>query len=451
MKQLLMLSVLLLFSFGSCSYQADITGKWYGSIDVGGFNMRIVFDIKQSGYEYSATMQSPDQTKEEIPVTAVTCKNNAINIRIDNIDFLYKGTVGKDGIIRGSFTQMGQTHKLDLSHTEIASIVRSQEPLPPFPYKAENVTFENREAGIRLAGTLTLPESPDNVTAVVLISGSGPQNRNEEIVGHKLFLVLADYLTRQGIAVLRFDDRGVEESQGDYSKATLADFATDVLAAVDYLKARKEINRDKIGLIGHSEGGCIAFMLASQKIPAFIVTLAGVGVTGTELLAMQRKALFQASSIPDEYIDQFNAYMAEAQQVAIEAKSAYELREGITKIFTGTLMEKQIEPAIQQLSSPEIVSFLQYDPAEYFKNIQCPVFALNGMRDLQVPSGENLSTILNEITANGNKNVRTKPYFNLNHLFQTAATGLPDEYGAIEETFNKEALNDISEWIKERE
>jgi pimeloyl-ACP methyl ester carboxylesterase len=450
MKQFLILSMLVLFSVPSCSYQADITGKWYGSIDMGGFNMRIVFDIKQSGYEYSATMQSPDQTKEEIPVTAVTCKNNAISIRIDNIDFLYKGTVGKDGIIRGSFTQMGQTHKLDLSHMEITSIVRSQEPLPPFPYKAENITFENSEAGIRLAGTLTLPESPGNVTAVVLISGSGPQNRNEEMIGHKPFLVLADYLTRQGIAVLRFDDRGVEESEGDYNKATLSDFVTDVMAAVDYLKTRKEINKDKIGLIGHSEGGCIAFMLASQQVPAFVVTLAGVGVTGPELLAMQRKALFRASNIPDEYIDTYNEYMTEAQQVAIQAKSAYELREGITKVFTGTPVEKQIEPAIQQLSSPEMVSFLQYDPAEYFKNIQCPIFALNGMRDLQVPSGENLSAILNEITANGNKNVQTKPYFNLNHLFQTAMTGLPDEYGAIEETFNEEALHDLSEWIKER-
>ncbi|MDR3140581.1 MAG: alpha/beta fold hydrolase [Tannerellaceae bacterium] len=450
MKQLLILSVLVLLSVSSCSYSSDITGKWYGSIDMGGFNMRIIFDIKQSGYEYSATMQSPDQTKEEIPVTAVTCEKNKLTIRIDNIDFLYKGKVGKDGIIRGSFTQMGQTRELDLSHTEIASATHAQEPVPPFPYQAEDVTFENDEAGIRLAGTLTLPESADNVTAVVLISGSGPQNRNEEIVGHKPFLVLADYLTRQGIAVLRFDDRGVEKSQGDYGKATLADFATDVMAAVAWLKTRKEINRDKIGLIGHSEGGCIAFMLASQKIPAFIITLAGVGVTGPELLAMQRKAIFQASAIPDAYIDQFNAYMAEAQQVAVEAKSDYELREGITKIFTGAPVENQIEQAIQQLSSPEIVAFLQYDPKEYFKNIQCPVFALNGMRDLQVPSGENLSAILNGITANGNKNVRTKPYFHLNHLFQTAMTGLPDEYGAIEETFNEEALHDLSEWIKER-
>ncbi|MDR1201175.1 MAG: alpha/beta hydrolase [Tannerellaceae bacterium] len=450
MKQLLILSVLVLFSVFSCSYPSDITGKWYGSIDMGGFNMRIVFDIKQSGYEYTAIMQSPDQTEEEIPVTAVTCEKNKLIIRIDNIDFLYKGTIGKDGIIKGSFTQMGQTQKLDLSHTEIASVTHSQEPIPPFPYKVENVTFENKEAGIRLTGTLTLPKSSDNVTTVVLISGSGPQNRDEEIMGHKPFLVLADYLTRQGIAVLRFDDRGVGESQGNYSEATLADFAADVKAAVDYLKTRKEINKDKIGLIGHSEGGCIAFMLASQNVPAFIITLAGVGVTGPELLAMQRKALFQATAIPDEYINQFNDYMAEAQQIAVKAKSVYELREGITKIFTGTPVEKQIEPAIQQLSSPEIVSFLQYDPKEYFKNIQCPVFALNGMRDLQVPSAENLSAILNDVTANGNKNVRTKPYFNLNHLFQTARTGLPSEYGAIEETFNEEALNDLSEWIKER-
>ncbi|MDR1403146.1 MAG: alpha/beta hydrolase [Tannerellaceae bacterium] len=450
MKQLLILSILLLFSVCSCSPPSDFTGKWYGSIDMGGFNMRIIFDIKQSADAYTATMQSPDQTKEEIPVTVVTCKNNTIDIRIDNIDFQYKGTRGKDGIIKGSFTQMGQTGKLDLSHTEIAPVTRAQEPLPPFPYKAEDVTFDNKEAAIRLSGTLTLPEAPGKYTAVVLISGSGPQNRDEEILNHKPFLVLADHLTRQGIAVLRFDDRGVDESQGDYAKATLADFATDVKAALDYLKTRKEINKDKTGLIGHSEGGGVAFMLASEKIPAFIVTLAGVGVTGVELLAMQRKAIFRASGIPDAYIDTFNAYMAEAQQVAVRAKNAGELREGITKIFTGAPVERQIEQAIQQLSSPEIISFLKYDPQEYFKNVKCPVLALNGMHDLQVPAAENLSAILNSITANGNTNVQTKPYFNLNHLFQTAATGLPSEYGAIEETFNPEALTDISQWIKER-
>lgn len=449
MKQLFTLSIILLFSISSCSSQSDITGQWYGSVDIGGFNMRINFDIQQSGDGYTATMVSPDQSNEVIPVTSVTFKGSKLNIRIDNIDFTYTGTLQKDGIIKGSFEQMQQTNELNLSRTEIKSAQHSQEPAPPYPYKSENVTFTNEEAGIRLTGTLTIPRSFDNFTAVVLVSGSGPQNRDEEIMGHKPFLVLADHLTRQGFAVLRYDDRGVGESEGDYSQATLEDFASDAKAAIEFLKTRKEINKGNIGIIGHSEGGAIAFMLAAQNEPAFIITLAGAGLPGPELLALQRKAIFQASGIPDDYINTFNQYLAEAQQIAINAKSIYELREGITKIFTGTPVEKQIEPAIQQFSSPEIISFLKYAPKEYFKKITCPVLALNGMKDLQVVCAENLSAIKSGIEANGNKYVTTKAYFNLNHLFQTANTGLPGEYAQIDETFNIEVMDDITEWLKE--
>ncbi len=452
MKTLYTLIVFLFCFITSCSSQStDITGKWYGKADVGGFNMRIVFDITDSEDGYTATMLSPDQSDQEIPATTVIYEEDRLKITIQNIGFVYEGTVTKEGTIEGGFTQSGQQFGLNMSRKEIVSNnQRPQEPVPPFPYQVKEVTFFNEDAGIHLAGTLTIPRSFDNFTAVVLVSGSGPQNRDEELLGHKPFWVLADYLTRQGIAVLRFDDRGVGESEGIYEEANLSDFASDAKAAIDFLKTEAKINKDKIGVIGHSEGGAIAFMLAAQKVPAFIVTLAAPGVNGPDLLRMQRKGLFQASGIPDEYIDQFNDYMTKAQEIAVNAKDKQELRDGINTLFTGTPIEKQIEPAIQQLSSPEIVSFLKYDPKDYYKDIKCPVFALNGMRDMQVPSGENLSAILENIKANGNKEITTKPYFNLNHLFQTASTGLPNEYGMIEETFNTEAMDDIAKWILER-
>lgn len=444
-----LLAVLLCFAT-SCSSLSDITGKWYGTADVGSFKMRIMFDIQKEGDAYSGTMLSLDQTSEVKKVSSIKYENDELIIEIQDISFIYNGKLNKPGTIDGSFTQNGQSFKLDLSREEIKREERFQEPAKPYPYKEEEITFTNPEAGIILAGTLTMPRASGPFTAVVLVSGSGPQNRDEELMGHKPFLVLADYLTRQGIAVLRYDDRGTGKSEGRYNKAGLDDFAMDAEAAIAYLKGRDEINKDKIGIIGHSEGGCVAFMLAARQIPAFVVTLAAPGVDGQRLLHTQREELFKASGIPDVYVAQFNDYMKKAQAFAIEAKSRFELEKNITELFTGTPMEKQIAPAITQLSSPEIVSFLKYDPKPYFKAIRCPVLALNGMKDLQVPCGENLSAISEGISANGNKDVTTKPYFNLNHLFQTAGSGLPAEYGSIGETFNEEALKDIADWLLKR-
>lgn len=442
---------LFLFCFTTfCFSQSDITGKWYGSADIGGVKLRLVFTLEQSGEGYSGTMLSPDQSSQEIPLSSVSYQEKELVIGITPIAFSYTGKLTESGKIEGSFTQSGQNFKLDLSREEVKGAERPQEPQPPYPYHSEDVIFSNDEANIKLAGTLTLPQTSGSFTAVVLVSGSGAQNRNEEILGHKPFLVLADYLTRQGIAVLRYDDRGVGESEGNYMLATLSDFATDAQAAINYLKSRKEINTKKIGIIGHSEGGGIAHMLAARQIPSFIITLAAPGVNGQELLNMQRKAIFTASGIPEVYINQYNDYMGQAQQLALKATDKEELRKSITQLFAGTPMENQTRAAVEQLSSPEIVSFLRYDPLAYFKNIKCPVLALNGMKDLQVPYKENLSAIQKNILANRNIHVITKAYPNLNHLFQTANTGLPNEYGTIEETLNEEVLKDIADWLLKR-
>ena len=409
--------------------------------------MRIAFDIQKSEEGYSANMQSLDQSAEMAPATLVKLENDELLIEISNIGFVYKGKVIESKGIEGTFTQAGQTFKLDLSQNEIIERDRPQEPKPPYPYKVEEITFSNKSADIKLAGTLTLPESLGTCASVILISGSGPQNRDEELMGHKPFFVLANYLTRQGMAVLRYDDRGVGMSEGDYRHASLEDFASDAEAGIAYLKTRKEIDTDKIGVIGHSEGGCIAFILAAKQSPAFVITLAAPGVDGQRLLHTQREELFKVSGVAPESIVQINDYMRQAQNIAIKATSRFELEKNITDLFTGTFMENQISPIIEQLSSSEIVNILKYDPKVCFKEIHCPVLALNGTKDLQIPCNENLSAILEGITANGNKKVTIKAYDNLNHLFQTAETGLPSEYGAISETFNDGVLKDIANWL----
>ena len=444
---LLLASLLCITPF--CLSQPNATGKWYGMADVGGFKLRIVFDIQKSEQGYSANMQSLDQSAETIPATLVKLEDDKLLIEISNVGFSYKGILNKSAVIEGAFTQAGQTFKLNLSQNEITANERPQEPKPPYPYKVEEVVFTNESANIRLSGTLTFPEVSGSYTSVILVSGSGPQNRDEELMGHKPFLVLADYLTRQGIAVLRYDDRGVGMSEGDYSRAGIDDFVSDAEAGIAYLKTRKDINKDKIGIIGHSEGGSIAFALAAKQIPSFIVTLASPGVDGQRLLHTQREELFKAAGVASENIAQINDYMRQAQNIAIKVTSRFDLEKSIADLFMGTPMENQIAPIIEQLSSPEIVSILKYDPKAYFKKIHCPVLALNGMKDLQVPYNENLSAILEGITANGNKKVAIKSYDSLNHLFQTSETGLPSEYGAISETFNDDVLRDIANWLSE--
>src|SRR5690606_29142835 len=257
MKKLFTLIILMATTFAIAQ---DITGTWNGKLEFQGVQLRMVVNISQNeAGEYNGTMDSPDQGAKGIPLSNITFSNNSLAFSVPAAGVQYKRDL-KDGIITGTFSQAGTSLPLNLSKG--LGVNRPQEPKAPFPYYSEDITFKNEKEGITLAGTLTLPEKTGNYPAVILISGSGPSNRNEEIADHKPFLLLADHLTKNGIAVLRFDDRGVGESGGDFQKATSADFATDVEAAFKYLKTRPEINKKKIGLLGHSEGGMIAPMVA---------------------------------------------------------------------------------------------------------------------------------------------------------------------------------------------
>jgi dienelactone hydrolase len=319
----------------------------------------------------------------------------------------------------------------------------------------------NERDGINLAGTLTLPEKGTKFPAVVMVTGSGAQNRDEEIMGHKPFFVIADYLTRNGIAVLRCDDRGTAASQGTHATATNEDFATDTEAMVNYLRSRKEINAKKIGIIGHSAGGIIAFIVA-KKDPsiAFVVSLAGAGVRGDSLMLKQVELISKSQGMPDAVWQGMKPSIRNRYAILQQTdKTPEELQKELYADVTKTMSPEQLKDlnTIQQLSaqissmtSPWYLHFMRYDPAQDLKKLKCPVLALNGEKDIQVDAAMNLAAIQERITGNGNKNVTVKAYPNLNHLFQTCEKGTLAEYGQLEETINPEVLKDIIEWIRKQ-
>lgn len=449
-------------ALAKCACAQDITGHWNGVLKVQGTQLRIVFNISKAGNGYNATMDSPDQHAKGIPVSSVTFENQTLKIEATALGMEYAGTLKPEQIIEGTFKQAGMSMPLNLTRdvVEKKEIVRPQDPKKPFPYYEEEVIFRNNTAGIKLAGTLTLPQKEGVFPAVVLITGSGPQNRNEELMGHKPFLIIADFLTRNGIAVLRFDDRGTASSEGDFKTATTNDFATDVNAAVDYLLTRKEINKKNIGLIGHSEGGIIAPIVAgNSKDVSLIVLLAGTGIPGDQLLLMQQELIGKASGINE--IDRQKAKRINSTIFGMVKKS--DSNEQLTAELTNYLKQELkdspekpnnisdddfVKAQIAQIVNPWMLNFIKYNPAVALEKVKCPVLALNGEKDLQVPPKENLSAIKEALAKGGNKKLTAIELPGLNHLFQECKTGAPSEYGTIEQTFSPVALNEILKWIK---
>ena len=462
MKNLTLVILTSLFSL--TIYGQDITGQWNGALKIQGTQMRLVFNVTQSDNGFSSTMDSPDQGAKGIPTTTTSFENSILKITIANAKIEYEGTLGQDNIIVGTFMQGGQSFPMNLSKEKIEKekLVRPQEPIKPFPYYSEDITFENKKVGINLAGTLTLPNKEGVFPVVILISGSGPQNRDEELLGHKPFLVLSDFLTKNGIAVLRYDDRGIAMSKGDFKTATSADFATDVESAIAYLKTRKEINKNKIGLIGHSEGGLIAPMVASKsKDVAFIVLLAGTGIQGDSLLLLQKKLIEEASGINKEDIQKGQSSNRKVFDIVNKSISLEQLNSDLTIYFKQILKDNPntqkpaemsdddfVKLQVKQIASPWMQYFIKYNPAPALEKVKCPVLAVNGEKDLQVPPKENLEAIKKALTKGGNKSVTTKELPNLNHLFQECNTGSPDEYATIEQTFSPIALTEILKWLQ---
>lgn len=446
--------------------QKDLTGIWTGKLSLpGSIELTIVFNLsKNDSGIYSSTLDSPDQGAKGIPTESTTLNGDSILIKIPVVQGFYAGKIFYDEMrIEGKWSQGGMHLDLGLKKVDkLEGPKRPQEPKEPFPYNAEEVLFENEKDNVVLAGTLTYPKEGNNFPAVVMITGSGGQDRNEELLGHKPFLVIADYLTRNGIAVLRFDDRGIAQSTGDQSKANSEDFARDVLAAVEFLKGRKEIDKTKIGLIGHSEGGIIAPLAAMQSNDvAFIVMMAGLGIPGDSILYLQGELIQKAEGTSEEEIQKSLKKQREIYSIIKntndDEKLAKEIKEKFYADYDAMTEEEKsklgdpevyINMQIKTIASPWFKYFLRFDPAPVLEKVKCPVLAINGEKDLQVPPKENLSAIESALKRGGNKNFEVKMLPGMNHLFQTTTTGKISEYGKIEETISPLALETMVEWIK---
>ena len=465
MKQILC-TMLLMFCIACLPLLAladAVEDVWKGSLDVSGIKLHILFHIvKAADGKYSGTLDSPDQGAKGIAMTVTTYTKETFNVEVPAVNGSFEGKLSKDGKEAVGTWRQGPG-ELPLTLVKDVKVVeprRPQTPQPPFPYDVEDVTFAGAP-DVKLAGTLTLPQSrTGRVPTVLLIAGSGPNTRNEPILNHQVFLVLADYLTRRGFGVLRYDKRGTGKSSGSYAQATTADFADDAQAGVAYLKTRKEVDGAKIGLIGHSEGGVIAPLVASRdKDVAFIVLMAGTGLNGEEILYRQSALIAKAEGGKDEAIAENRKTQQKMFDIAKQEKdpaaAKQKMKELIDTLWAGLTDAQRAEfkseaPLYAQgnaLISPWMHYFLTYDPLPAMRKVTCPVLALNGSKDLQVPPKEDLNAIEAALKVGGNTDYTIKELPNLNHLFQTSTTGSPSEYANIEETIAPAALQTMGDWI----
>lgn len=445
----------------SVSYaDSRITGHWEGQIDIPGQPITVKVDLTVNDSDWSGTIDIPTQGAKGLPLSDIHVVEEDEGV---HVKFSIRGIPGnptfdgklQDGAISGRFSQGGATFGFQLSRESVKGPARPQEPKPPFPYKIEEVAFQN--GAVNLAGTLTLPQGNGPFPTVLLISGSGLQDRDETLVGHKPFWVLADHLSRAGIAVLRVDDPGIGKSTPHPKPPTTADFATDVEAGVAFLKQENRIG--SVGLIGHSEGGLIAAIVASRSNDVnFVVLMAGPGVPGAELLRKQNERIFDAAGIAGErkrnlltLLDRLFTLLT-SEDIA-EDERQQKVSEIVRKQLeiNGTPPaqqdEAQVQMLVEQSLTPWMRYFLTFDPRPALEKIRVPVLALNGELDVQVDAEQNLTAIATALERGGNQNVTVHRLPEHNHLFQRARTGLMNEYGAIEETLSPKVLDLIRDWV----
>ncbi|QDG49182.1 alpha/beta hydrolase [Persicimonas caeni] len=462
--------------------QPSLEGTWQGPLTVPGAQLTLVFHLdKTDDGTWNATMDSPDQGATGIPVSAVEHDGDKVTIAVVSIGGVFTGTLSDDGTaIDGEWSQGSSSLPLDLERTEAKEakgVNRPQNPEPPFPYTVEEVKFAGGEPtkgtadAVQLAGTLTLPEGEGPHPAVVLLTGSGPQDRDEALAGHRPFWVLADYLTRHGVAVLRFDDRGVGESTGTFEDATIADFTQDAIAAAEFMAQRDDIKADAIGLVGHSEGANVAPRAsnASDKV-AFIVLLAPTAVPGHELLARQNRLVFEGLGMSAEgaqtYEKNMHAVLRKIVAVPLDKPVPDELRKELRADFNAAIdamspedlavygvvddntRKVVLDQLVGQLTKPWMRSFLAMTPQKTFQKVDVPTLALFGAKDVQVSSEQNAPVLEEALGDDADATVETLE--GLNHLFQPANTGLPAEYSQIETTLSPKMLETLVQWMAEK-
>ena len=448
-----------------CADQTEsIEGIWQGKLAVQSVELRIVFKIyKDSTGNYSGTMDSPDQGAKDILLSEVTYKEKNVHIGIAAIGGTFDGKISDTpATIDGELNQNGIKMPLVLKHVDkVEEALRPQDPKKPYSYNEEEVTIENLKAGITLAGTLTSPKEGGPFPAILLITGSGPQDRDEFLMGHRPFLVLADYLTRLGFAVLRVDDRGVGKSTGDYAGATMLDFTFDAKSSLAYLTTRKEINPRKIGVIGHSEGAMIGTLLSTMSNDvAFVVNISGPGQKGKDLILLQSAMISRADGMDEKSISLQNTLQEELFNIVVFQPDSeladQQLRKALAEDYdqmsekdkqTFGFTPEQIDAQVAALLSPWFYKFLSYNPANDLEKVKCPILVVMGDKDLQVPPKENRPLIEKALKNSGNKHYEIVELPGLNHLLQTATTGSPSEYGKIDETMSPVALKVIGDWV----
>ncbi len=457
------LIALVIVSIGSRSSAQDITGQWHGTLDVGVAKLRMVLHLTKAANGYTATMDSPDQGAKGMPVGSVAFSDSVLRLDAPAIGVIYRGRLQTSSRIEGTFSQAGHDFPLHLEKSSAAQRIRQPEPADDiaFPYTEEQVTFRNEAAGIALAGTLSVPKQGQAHPAVILVSGSGPQTRDQEIFGHKIFRVIADHLARRGFAVLRYDDRGVGASGGAFATATIADFTGDAAAAFSFLKSRKEILPEKIGFLGHSEGGIVSYMVAANnQHVAFLVLLAAPGIPIDAMVLQQTEMIGRASGASEAQLKSTSSVNRQIYQAILTESDSAALRRQLTILIkpvfeaavkSGSLPAGQVQSAMEQqvnqAVSPYMRHFLKIDPAVYLRQVACPVLALNGTKDMQVSAPENLAGIRKALGEGGNMQVTTKELPGLNHLFQESKTGSPAEYAGSEHPVSPLALAEISGWL----
>ncbi len=453
MRGAIFVAVLLLAGAGVAHAQ-DLTGNWTGILQAGTVELHLVLHVtKTSAGSLTATLDSIDQGAIGIPITSVTVDGSVLKLDVAAVRGTYEGTVNKNATeIDGTWSQNGASLPLVLKRaknsSELVPPYRPQTPKKPYPYREEDVSYENLEKNADLAATLTIPQGKDPFPAVLLIPGSGPHDRDETIFGHKPFLVLADYLTRRGIAVLRYDDRGVGKSTGDIANATTATLSTDAEAGFEYLERQPEVEHSKVGLIGHSEGGIIAAMIAARNPNvAFIVMMAGPGVRGGDILVEQVSAISKATGKSPEEAEKAAAEERSILNLLESEKDTAVLDQKLRQRLAGIVPPEQMDMTISTLTSPWYRFFISYDPATALRHVECPVLALIGGLDMQVPAAQNLPAIRAALEQAGNAHVDAEELPGLNHLFQTAKTGSISEYATISETISPVALEKIADWI----
>ncbi len=454
MKRILNLLVVTVIASVVCNAQdAIITDSWSGEMSVGTRKLNICFHIKtQSDGKEICTMDVPAQGAKNIPVDLIKNDTDSLNLSITPLRATYKGEKVSAQSIIGVFTQNGMSFPLNLKSGSLESR-RPQTPIPPFKYYTEEVVFRNDAEDALLAGTLTYPINFESyaegaVPVVLMVTGSGSQDRNEEVFGHKPFLVIADFLAKNGIASLRYDDRGVGKSTGPIVAATTENNLADAEAGISYLRSLKKFG--KVGVLGHSEGGTIAFMMGANNSVDFLISLAGGAANGIDVIVGQNEATMQQQGVPQELINDYATalrivYKDRVDGIEIDDKTRY--IEDLCQTNSLTLPENFKANLVKCITfgGKWLTWFLGYDPKDAISKISCPVMALNGDMDLQVLSKDNLTVIKENLPTNDLNLI--KEYNSHNHLFQhcTLATAL--NYGAIEETISEEVLNDLANWI----